>query len=126
VRTRWIGRIALVLTAGVAASFGAAFAFSASPAGAGPPASATGSLSSSVAGALSTYTVDFTTVAANATTITLTGPAVTVFPARDANYSVNVNGGGATTPTSVTGGGTAAVTITPSASLPAVSSQFDL
>jgi hypothetical protein len=115
-RTRWMQRLALVVTAGMAASLMAAFAFGVPIAGAAPPINPVITLSSLVAGAPSTYTVGFTTVATGATTITLTGPANTLFPSGGANYTVNVNGAGAVNASTALGGN-GTVTITPAAAL---------
>ena len=73
-------------------------------------------LSSSLAGATGvTYTLDFEgpALGGGSSTLTLTAPAGTVFPAGCANYLLtDTTSGASQTSASVTGGGTAAVTIT--------------
>jgi len=88
-RSRWIPRIAL----GVIIALGASFVALTSVASAISVTGVTASPSPLTAGALATYTVGFTTSASGGLTttgtITLAGPAGTIFPLVAADYSVN-------------------------------------
>jgi hypothetical protein len=93
VRTRWIQRIALVIAAGLGATFAGVLAF-APAADATQPSGVTALLTSYVAGDPAEYLVDFTTsisgaLTAGSSTITLSDPrGQTVFPLTAADYTV--------------------------------------